>query len=201
MARHPNQDANMAPPFDSNQSREEAAKNGRLGGIKSGESRRKKRDARQAAQRLLSMDAKGRMRENLVELGYDKVDDDDGIQNIDVLVARLLVQAASGNLNASKQLLQIAGYEPEEIRAERESVNADKRRERESIARLEAIEAGVLGRHSTSVTDGDDGEGVEDVFVYLPDNGRDKHLQTQAPAREEEDTELTNEDAELQEGQ
>lgn len=34
---------NLAPPFTSDQSREEASKNGRLGGIKSGEARREKK--------------------------------------------------------------------------------------------------------------------------------------------------------------
>lgn len=34
---------NLAPPFTSEQSREEASKNGRLGGIKSGEARREKK--------------------------------------------------------------------------------------------------------------------------------------------------------------
>ena len=34
MARNPKQDANLKPPFDSNQNREEASKNGKKGGKK-----------------------------------------------------------------------------------------------------------------------------------------------------------------------
>lgn len=154
----------------------EAAEKGRIGGIKSGETRRAQRDARQAAQRLLNMSAKGKMRENLVELGYGE-EDNEGIKNIDVLVARLLVQAAQGNLAASERLLKIAGFDYEENRLERESIAADRRKDRESEARLQAMEAGTLGRYSTSVSDSDDGEEVEDVFIYLPDNGRDPDLQ------------------------
>lgn len=154
---------------------EEAAEKGRRGGVKSGETRRAKRDARQAAQKLLQMAAKGKMRDNLIELGYDP-NDQDGIQNIDVIVARLMVQAASGNLDASARLLKIAGYDYEENRIERESINADRRKERESEARLDALSKGNVERYSTAYSDGDDDEAVEDVFIYLPDNGRDKDL-------------------------
>lgn len=177
------------------QSGEEAAEKGRLGGIKSGETRRAKRDARQAAQKLLNMSARGKMLENLKELGYGE--DDEGIKNIDVVVARLLVQAASGNLDASARLLKIAGYDYEENRLERESLNADRRKDQESAARLEAMGEGRLGRVSSSYTDGDDDSSVEDVFIYLPDNGRDTHLQKPVPKKENErdgaaDTEETS---------
>ena len=157
---------------------EEAVEKGRIGGIKSGESRRKKRTAREAAQRLLAMPAKGKMRDNLIELGYNP-DDLDGIDNIDVIVARLMVLAASGKLEANDRLLKIAGYDAEENRAERESLAADRRKDRESEARLLAIEKGDMQRYSSAYTDGDDESSVEDVFIYLPDNGRDKNLQKQ----------------------
>lgn len=45
-------------PFTSEQSREEAAKNGAKGGIASGEARRKKRDLKLAMQALLEADVK-----------------------------------------------------------------------------------------------------------------------------------------------
>ena len=166
---------------------EEAAEKGRRGGVKSGETRRAKRDARQAAQKLLQMAAKGKMRDNLIELGYDPKDQD-GIQNIDVIVARLMVQAASGNLDASARLLKIAGYDYEENRIERESINADRRKERESEARLDALSKGNVERYSTAYSDGDDDEAVEDVFIYLPDNGRDKDLNLTKVAEEATDT-------------
>ena len=166
---------------------EEAAEKGRRGGVKSGETRRAKRDARQAAQKLLQMAAKGKMRDNLIELGYDPKDQD-GIQNIDVIVARLMVQAAGGNLDASARLLKIAGYDYEENRIERESINADRRKERESEARLDALSKGNVERYSTAYSDGDDDEAVEDVFIYLPDNGRDKDLNLTKVAEEATDT-------------
>lgn len=45
-------------PFTSEQSREEAAKNGKKGGVASGEARRRKRDLRLAMQALLEADVK-----------------------------------------------------------------------------------------------------------------------------------------------
>ena len=41
-------------PFEKNRSSEEAMKNGRIGGIKSGESRRRKKDLKQTIDLLLS---------------------------------------------------------------------------------------------------------------------------------------------------
>lgn len=175
------------------QSGEEAAEAGRKGGKRSGEVRRAKRDARQAAQRLLEMTAKGQMRDNLLKVGYEE-NDKEGMKNIDVLVARLYVMAASGNLQAADKLLKIAGYDPEEERKERESLNSDLRKNRESEARLQAMEAGTLGRYSTTVTDGDDNEEIEDVFIYLPDNGRDKELQNNANSSDSEEDEDLDDD-------
>jgi len=52
------------------------------------------------------------------------------------------------------------------------------------------MEAGVIGRHSTTVLDGDEDGAVEDVFIYLPDNGRDKDLQKVAPKDMQDDFDL-----------
>lgn len=192
MAKNAGKPENLDPV----RTKDEAKRRGHNGGVKSGEARRAKRDARAAALKLLNMNAKGKLRDNLVDIGYAK-NDDEGILNIDVLVARLFIMSASGNLQAHDRLLKIAGYDTEENRLERESVNADRRKERESLARLEAMEAGKLGRYSSSYTDSDENDSVEDVFIYLPDNGRDQHLQKQIvmPDNEtdgEDDTELSN---------
>lgn len=164
MARNPKQDANLKPPFDSNQNREEASKNGRKGGKRSGEVRRAKRTAREAAQRLLAMSATGKMRDNLIDLGYDP-DDLNGIENIDVIVARLMVLAASGKIEAADKLLKIAGYDAEENRAERESINADRRRELELEAKVAAL---GQGRASEVAMNLQDESGENDVVIYMP---------------------------------
>lgn len=143
----------------------EAVENGRKGGIKSGETRRARRTAREAAQRLLAMPAKGKMRDNLIELGYDPKDTE-GIENIDVIVARLMVLAASGNQEANDRLLRIAGYDAEENRKERESINSDRRRELELDAKIAALTNGNAGGMALNMGDED---GNNDVVIYMPE--------------------------------
>ena len=142
-----------------------AKERGKNGGIKSGEVRRAKRTAREAAQRLLAMSAKGKMRDNLIELGY-KANDEEGITNIDVVVARLLVLAASGNQDATDRLLRIAGYDAEENRKERESINADRRRELELDAKVAALTNGNAGGMAVNMENED---GNNDVVIYMPE--------------------------------
>jgi len=143
----------------------EAVENGRKGGKKSGEVRRARRTAREAAQRLLAMPAKGKMRDNLIDLGYDPKDTE-GIENIDVIVARLMVLAASGNQEANDRLLRIAGYDAEENRKERESINADRRRELELDAKVAALTNGNAGGMALNMGDED---GNNDVVIYMPE--------------------------------
>ena len=142
-----------------------AKERGKNGGVKSGEVRRARRTAREAAQKLLAMSAKGKMRDNLIELGY-KANDEEGITNIDVIVARLLVLAASGNQDATDRLLRIAGYDAEENRKERESINADRRRELELDAKVAALTNGNAGGMALNMGDED---GNNDVVIYMPE--------------------------------
>lgn len=142
-----------------------AKERGKNGGIKSGEVRRAKRTAREAAQKLLAMSAKGKMRDNLIELGY-KANDEEGITNIDVVVARLLILAAAGNQDATDRLLRIAGYDAEENRKERESINADRRRELELDAKVAALTNGNAGAMAVNMENED---GNNDVVIYMPE--------------------------------
>ena len=70
MARNPKQDANLKPYKKGDITSEEAKKRGRAGGVKSGESRRAKRDAKSAVRYLLDLAAKGKIADNLKELGF-----------------------------------------------------------------------------------------------------------------------------------
>ena len=70
MARNPKQDANLKPFHKGDLTSEEAKKRGRVGGVKSGESRRAKRDAKSAVRYLLDLAAKGKIADNLKELGF-----------------------------------------------------------------------------------------------------------------------------------
>jgi len=185
--------------LDPVRAKEEARLRGASGGRRSGEVRRAKRDARQAAKRVLLMGAAGKLKDNLIDLGYDPASDD-GILNIDVLVARLMVMGAAGNLQAGKELLKLAGYDSEENRAERESRAADRRKNRESEARLAALERGGVERYASSYTEGDGDGAVEDVFVYLPDNGRDSDLQVSGDIGNPGGGEADGEDSEASRG-
>lgn len=167
MARNPKQDANLAPPFTSEQSREEASKNGRLGGIKSGEVRRARRDAKAAIQYLLGLEAQGALKNNLEKLGYEEGE----MTNMAAVQARMFTSAMSGDVNAYIQLMRLGGYEPEENRRERESLASDRRRERELEAKIEAIQGNAVASAAMSNEDGNN-----DVLIYLPENRRDNPL-------------------------
>lgn len=146
--------------------KENAKEMGRKGGVKSGETKRARRTAREAAQRLLAMAATGKMKHNLIDLGYDPKSVD-GIDNIDVIVARLFVQASAGDLAASDRLVKIAGYDCEENRAERESIEANIRRTMELQAKIAALNSKGGEDPALSVNLSDE-DGNNDVVIYMP---------------------------------
>lgn len=156
--------------LDPVRTKEEARARGRNGGIKSGEVRRKQRDAKNAINLLLNMAAKNNLDKNLKELGLDECDR----TNMMALQARLFTMAMSGDLKAYNTLMKYAGQDPEENRRERESVASDRRRDKETEARVTAIERGdSMGRYAEEegVTDEEE---LEDVIIVMPENGREK---------------------------
>lgn len=156
--------------LDPVRTKEEAKKRGRNGGLKSGEARRNKRDAKNAMNLLLDMAAKGSIKANLKELGFPEEDQ----TNMVALQARLFTMAMSGNLQAYDRVIKISGNDTEENRKERESKAADKRKDAESKARVEAMERRDSMPFATGDFAGDDDENgeTEDVIIFLPDNGR-----------------------------
>ena len=164
MARNPKSNANLKPIQKGELSSDEAKRRGSAGGKKSGEVRRAKRDARQSARYILGLTAKGEILEQLKKLGADP---EDGLTNMDLLSARLFVQGTSNNLDAARMLLQMAGYDPEENRKERESINADKRRDIDTQFKLDTMAARGLDSANVSVNlENEDGQ--TDVMIYLP---------------------------------
>lgn len=162
MARNPKQDANLKPIQKGELSSEEAKKRGRAGGVKSGESRRAKRDAKSAVRYLLELAAKGKIADNLKELGFPVNEQ----TNMAALQARLFTMAMAGNLDAYTTLMRMAGYEPEENRKERESIAADRRREIELDAKVAALGSNPDG-YSASLNMNDE-DGNSDVVIYMP---------------------------------
>ena len=135
---------------------------GGLAGVKSGESRRAKRDAKSAVRYLLDLAAKGKIADNLKELGFPANEQ----TNMAALQARLFTMAMGGNIDAYTTLMRMAGYEPEENRKERESIAADRRREVELDAKVAALGANPEGM-SASVNMSDE-DGNNDVVIYMP---------------------------------
>lgn len=104
-------------PFEKNRSSEEAMKNGRIGGIKSGESRRRKKDLKQTLDLLLSkrfsLSTKGSksLNKQLENMGYKKVD------NQTALVYTLFMTAMNGGKNsvsAFNSIRDTLGEKPKE---------------------------------------------------------------------------------------
>jgi len=97
---------NLKPASSSDEARER----GRLGGKKSGESRRKKRDAKDAALLFLNLAATEQLDDNLAKLNVKQMDR----TNLLGVIARLTLSAQSGNVKAAEVLFDVAGYRQKE---------------------------------------------------------------------------------------
>jgi len=146
--------------------KEEAKERGRNGGIKSGEARRQKRDAKNAMNLLLDLAAKGNLKKNLDELGVSNEDQ----TNLMALQARIFAKAMTGDLAAYDRIIKIAGMDPEENRKERESIAAEKRKDEELAIKKQQVE------YYSQSGDSDDDEDVENVHIYLPYTDRDEGM-------------------------
>lgn len=155
----------LSPQLKENQytkGSEKARENGRKGGIKSGESKRNKKDARESIRYMLQLSAKKGWEANLKEFGVATEE----LTNMNALSARLFSMALSGNLDAYLTLMKMGGYDPEEIRRERESIASDARRDKEVNAKVEALGNGPEG--SSAALNMNDEEGHSDVVIYMP---------------------------------
>lgn len=111
-------------PFDSNQSREEAKKNGKKGGVASGEARRRKKSAKQAAETILNMPTSQLNSAGLSALGIDEADQ----TNMVLLMAKMFTVAVKeGNVRAAEFLMDVVGGTDKDV-ANRERVKIEKKR-------------------------------------------------------------------------
>lgn len=140
--------------------KEEAKQRGRNGGKKSGESRRKKRDAKQSISLLLELAAQGNLDKNLKQLGFSEEDR----TNMNALTARMFSKAMSGDVAAFKALMDYGGFNPDQ-----------KLKDKEREARIRALEDDGYSQSpgGGGFDDGDEEGDTEDVVIYVPDNGRD----------------------------
>lgn len=142
---------------------ETARERGRNGGIKSAEARQAKKDARESVQHFLGQMSKMEtVKTNLRELGIEP----ENYTNMMALVGKLWSMAMAGNLDAHAMLMKLGGYDPEEIRKERESLASDRRRELELDAKVAALNRG--GDPSGMSVNFPDEDGDNDVVIYMP---------------------------------
>ncbi len=92
--------------FTSDQSREEAARNGQIGGLESGKARRRKRSLRDAADLFLSLPVSDRRRWN--KLSRAGVDPED-IDNQMAIIVAISLNAANGDAKCAKLLFDLLG--------------------------------------------------------------------------------------------
>lgn len=112
-------------PFTSEQSREEAERNGRKGGIKSGEVRRRKKSMRTAMKELLSLDvADVKVKGVLESLGVTP-------DNQNALLMAVLVKGIrNGDPNTLKAVAAIAGEDndAERVKLQKKQVELQERK-------------------------------------------------------------------------
>ena len=139
-------------PFTSDQSREEAKKNGAKGGVASGIARKKKRALKNTIEMIMRLGVDPQTQQILEQLGVPE--EDQSVQT--AIVVAQAMKAMRGDTKAADYLGKYSSADPrifleqERLALERERI-ASKAQENEQI----------------------DGDDEQDVVIYLPDNGRD----------------------------
>lgn len=153
-------------PFTSDQSHDEAVKNGKKGGVASGAARRRKKTMRQTLNALLStgldvseQEFVEKVTPRLLALGINVED----ATYQDVMLAGILLKAIRGDVRAAEFIRDTGGDSPhldmkkQELKLRKEELRFKKEQETKKTAG-EASEA-------------EEGQ-KEAVHIYLPDNGR-----------------------------
>ena len=137
-------------PFEKGRSREEAVEAGRKGGIASGIARKKKRALKDTIEMIMRLGVDDNTKRILEQLGVPE--QDQSVQT--AIVVAQAMKAMRGDTKAADYLGKYASADPR-IFLEQERLAL----ERERLAMRADADAP------------DDNE-VEDVVIYLPDNGR-----------------------------
>jgi hypothetical protein len=108
-------------PFTSDQSREEAKKNGRKGGIASGISRRRKRSLREAADLIVSLKVTDKkVKDKLNKMGIDEEDADYQA----AVLAGVVVRGMKGDPKAASLLFSLLDDEQTSTNEQAEAHNS-----------------------------------------------------------------------------
>ena len=108
-------------PFTSEQSREEAVKNGRAGGIASGEARRQKKALKEFLSDFLNQEADIPLALWMLNNGVSIED----CTNMGAIVVSVFDSAMNGNVAAARTLLEWAGMLPEVKEQRRKTIKDD----------------------------------------------------------------------------
>lgn len=142
--------------LDPVRTKDEAKKRGSAGGKKSGESRRAKRDIRQAIELVLGMGTVGAIDDRLAAEGYKKADR----TNMTAVAVGLVKKAQAGDVAAARAVMDFLGFVTEDQRLARE--------ERQARIDVAKAEKARLSEGSAPWEDGGEEEDTEDVHIYLP---------------------------------
>lgn len=149
MAKPKGRPENMRPPT----TKEEARRRGHNGGVKSGEVRRNKKNARETMRMMLQLAAKGKIDETLENLGVDKTDR----TNFAAMCGKAFTEyMRTGDIRQLETVIKIAGYDASE-----------NRKYRESEARIRAMD-----KSGIPIAGEVDASNRNDVLIMLPDDGR-----------------------------
>ena len=129
-------------------SHEEATKNGRKGGLASGEVRRRRKELREFLNEYLNQEAVPSVREWMQEHGVDP----DDCCNLMALLLAVFCRAMDGDVEATKTILKWAGMEPTE---------------QEEVERLR-LEQTTSKTGGVSARDSNGEEETSDVIIYEP---------------------------------
>lgn len=146
-------------PFSSQQDRDEARKNGRAGGIASGESRRWRKDLRAFLQSYLDMDAPPTIQEKMAQFGVAEEDRTNAMALFIGVFARAM---KNGDVKAANCIFEWAGMEP--MQEEREEVE----RLRLELARSQA---GAVSAQDVNIR-----EEQTNVIIYKPAKTNVNHV-------------------------
>ena len=108
-------------PFTSEQSREEAVKNGRKGGIASGIARRQSADIRKRLREIVNMPLNDGDIKDIKTLADAK---GANLSISDAIVVKLVTMALSGNIKAMNKVTELLGNDPTEAQEAPQSVTS-----------------------------------------------------------------------------
>lgn len=138
-------------PFTSDQNREEAKKNGRKGGVKSGESRRRKRDMKKSLEALFATQAPDKMTKAFKKQGLD-VPSQATFE--DLLTISMAAKAIAGDARMVSLILDVTGDKHSDKLKEREIALKEKQMadaKSESLEKLDAILSGIQSQAEADI--------------------------------------------------